>query len=78
MSGTRVIFWKEITDYFGSRKFVILFVIICLTGISIAYLTSKNLEIFAQLPVESMILGFFIPSAGALPSFTFFISFLDH
>ena len=75
MSGTGVIFWKEITDYFGSRKFVILFVIICLTGISIAYLTSKNLEIFAQLPVESMILGFFIPSAGALPSFTFFISF---
>lgn len=75
MSGVRVIFWKEITDYFGSRRFVIPFIIICLTGISIAYLASQNLDSFTQIPVEFTLLGFFVSSAGSLPSFTFFISF---
>ena len=75
MSGVKVIFWKEITDYFGSRRFLILFIIICLTGISIAYLASQNLENFTKIPAEFTLLGFFISSAGALPSFTFFISF---
>lgn len=75
MSGVRVIFWKEITDYFGSRRFLIPFIIICLTGISIAYLASQNLENFTQIPVEFTLLGFFISSPGSLPSFTFFISF---
>ncbi len=75
MSGVRVIFWKEITDYFGSRRFLIPFIIICLTGISIAYLASQNLDSFTQIPVEFTLLGFFVSSAGSLPSFTFFISF---
>jgi len=75
MSGIKVIFWKEMADYFGSKRFLILFIIICLTGVSIAYLASQNLENFARLPQEFTLLGFFISSAGALPSFTFFISF---
>lgn len=75
MSGIRVIFWKEMTDYFGSKRFLILFIIICLTGASIAYFASQNMENFTRIPAEFTLLGFFISSAGALPSFTFFISF---
>lgn len=75
MSGIGVIFWKEMTDYFGSKRFLILFIIICLTGISIAYLAGQNLQNLTQIPAEFTLLGFFISSAGALPSFTFFISF---
>ena len=75
MSGVKVIFWKEMLDYFGSKRFLILFVIICLTGVSIAYLASQNLENFTLVPVEFTLLGFFISPAGSLPSFTFFISF---
>ncbi|MBC7188721.1 ABC transporter permease subunit, partial [Candidatus Aerophobetes bacterium] len=75
MTGVSVIFWKEMRDYFGSKRFLILFVIICLTGISVAYLAGRNIDNFAQIPVEFTLLGFFISSAGALPSFTFFISF---
>ena len=75
MSGVKVVFWKEILDYFGSKRFLILFIIICLTGVSIAYLASQNLENFTRIPVEFTLLGFFISSAGSLPSFTFFIGF---
>lgn len=75
MTGVSVIFWKEMRDYFGSKRFLILFVIICLTGISVAYLVGRNIDNFARIPVEFTLLGFFISSAGALPSFTFFISF---
>ena len=75
MSGIRVILWKEMVDYFGSKRFLILFIIICLTGISVAYLVSQNLGSFTHIPSEFLLLGFFISSAGSLPSFTFFVSF---
>jgi len=75
MAGITVIFWKELVDYFGSKRFLILFIIICLTGISTAYLAGQNMVNFTRLPSEFLLLGFFISSAGALPSFTFFISF---
>ena len=75
MAGITVIFWKELVDYFGSKRFLILFIIICLTGISTAYLAGQNMANFTRLPSEFLLLGFFISSAGALPSFTFFISF---
>ncbi len=75
MPAVRIIFWKELADHFGSKRFLILFIIICLTGISVAYLASQNLEIFTKIPTRFILLGFFISSVGALPSFTFFISF---
>ena len=70
MAGITVIFWKELVDYFGSKRFLILFIIICLTGISTAYLAGQNMVNFTRLPSEFLLLGFFISSAGALPSFT--------
>lgn len=75
MFAVNVIFWKEMAGYFGSKRFLILFVIICLTGVSVAYLASQNMSNFTQIPVQYTLLGFFISSAGTLPSFTFFISF---
>ena len=70
-----VIFRKEMADHFSSKRFLILFVIICLTGLSVAYLASQDMQNFAQLSREYRLLGFFISSAGTLPSFTFFIGF---
>ncbi|HHF98268.1 MAG TPA: ABC transporter [Candidatus Aerophobetes bacterium] len=75
MSGVGTIFWKEMADYFGSKRFLVLFIIICLTGISVAYLAGRNLEGFTHIPSQYLLLGFFITSAGSLPSFTFFVSF---
>lgn len=66
MSGIKVIFWKEINDYFGSKRFLILFVIICLTGASIAFLTGQNLQGFTQVPSEFVLLEFFVSSTGTL------------
>lgn len=76
MSGLGVIFWKELTDYFGRRRFLILFIIICIISVSVAYMASHNTaSSFAKLSNEFLFLGLFTFSAGSLPSFTFFISF---
>ncbi|MCD6318258.1 ABC transporter permease [Candidatus Aerophobetes bacterium] len=76
MSGVRVVFWKELADYFGSRRSLILFIIICITGSSITYISAQTMgQNFAKIPVDFIFLKLFTSSAGALPSFIFFISF---
>jgi ABC-2 type transport system permease protein len=76
MSGLKVIFWKELADYLGSRKFLIIFIIICLTAISIVYMLSQNIgEYLDKLSIDYMFLNLFSFSAGSLPSFIFFVSF---
>jgi len=76
MSGLKVVFWKELADNLGSRKFLILFIIICLTAISIVYTLSQNIgEYVDELSTDYMFLNLFSSSAGNLPSFIFFVSF---
>jgi len=76
MSGVKVIFWKELADHLGSRKFLIIFIIICLTAFSIVYMLSQNIgEYLDQLSTDYMFLNLFSFSAGSLPSFIFFVSF---
>jgi len=76
MSGLKVIFWKELADNLGSRKFLILFIIICLTAISIVYTLSQNIsEYVNELSTDFMFLNLFSSSVGSLPSFIFFVSF---
>ncbi|MEA1963601.1 MAG: ABC transporter permease [Candidatus Aerophobetes bacterium] len=76
MSRVKVVFWKELADYFGSRRFLILFIIICITGASITYIASQTIsQGQTSLSVGFIFLRLFTSSAGALPSFTFFISF---
>lgn len=76
MSGLKVIFWKELADNLGSRKFLIIFVIICLTAISIVYTLSQNIgQYVEELSTDYMFLSLFSSSVGNLPSFIFFVSF---
>jgi len=76
MSGLKVIFWKELADHLGSRKFLIIFIIICFTAISIVYMLSQNIgEYLDKLSTDYMFLNLFSFSAGSLPSFIFFVSF---
>ncbi len=74
MSRLGVIFWKELTDYFGSKKFMILFLIIVLTSISVGYIASQNINTDNALP-DYLFLNLFSSSGGTLPSLIFFISF---
>jgi len=76
MSRLKVVFWKEFADYFSSRRFLILFIIICITGSSITYIASQIIgQDITKASVGFIFLKLFTSSAGALPSFTFFISF---
>ncbi|GAB4112351.1 MAG: ABC transporter permease [Candidatus Caldatribacteriota bacterium] len=76
MNGLKVVFWKEMADHLGSRKFIILFAIILAISVSVVYILSQNIsEYFAELSKEYMFLNLFTTSAGSLPSFIFFVSF---
>ncbi|MCD6420604.1 MAG: ABC transporter permease [Synergistetes bacterium] len=73
MSGVRVVFWKELADYFGSRRFLILFLIIFVTSLSISYMASRGISVTTDK--KYLFLALLSSSAGAVPSFVFFISF---
>jgi len=76
MSGLKVVFWKELADNLESRKFLILFIIICLIAISVVYMLSQNISQYLdEISSDYIFLNLFTFSAGALPSFIFFISF---
>ncbi len=73
MSGVRVVFWKELADYFGSKRFLILFLIIFVTSLSVSYMASQGIS--ATADKKYLFLTLLSSSAGAVPSFVFFISF---
>jgi len=76
MSGLKVVFWKELADYLGSRKFLILFTIILISAISIVYILSQNIgEYSSEISKDYIFISLFTLSLGALPSFVFFVSF---
>lgn len=76
MNGLKVVFWKEMADHLGSRKFIILFAIILGISVSVVYILSQNIsEYFSEISKEYMFLNLFTTSAGSLPSFIFFVSF---
>lgn len=74
MSKVGVIFWKELTDYFGSNKFMVVFLIIVITSLSVGYIASQNITAENAIP-EYLFLNLFSSSGGTLPSLIFFISF---
>ncbi|HAJ33228.1 MAG TPA: ABC transporter [Candidatus Atribacteria bacterium] len=76
MSGLKVVFWKELADHLGSRKFLILFTIVLVTSLSIVYILSQNIgEYLPEISRDYMFLNLFTISSGSLPSFIFFVSF---
>lgn len=75
MTGIRTIFWKEMADHFGSKRFLVIAFIIVLASLSSAYgaLGSSELHNFGK---EYLFLSLLSTSGGTLPSFLFFVSFL--
>ena len=75
MTGIKTIFWKEMADHFGSKRFLVIASIIVLASLSSAYgaIGSQELHSFGG---EYLFLSLLSTSGGTLPSFLFFVSFL--
>jgi len=70
------VFWKELADYFGSWRFIIILAIICLAALSATYTAAQTIvENVTETPTEFVFLRLFTTSGNTLPSFTFFLSF---
>ncbi|MGC9530656.1 MAG: ABC transporter permease [Candidatus Bipolaricaulaceae bacterium] len=71
----RVVFWKELADLFGSKRFVILLSLILIVAGASVYLGGQSLS--EDPPEESayVYLRLFTHGAGGLPSFLSFLAF---
>jgi ABC-2 type transport system permease protein len=68
------VFWKELADHLGSKRFVIFFFLILIVGGASAYLAAQAL--FGQeTESEYIYLRLFTVSGGGLPSFLGFLAF---
>jgi len=73
MGGLWVVFWKELNDNFSSRRFLIMFFIICFVAIASSYLSAQNLStILEQYPTEFVFLRSFCYACGKFSLFCFF------
>lgn len=70
------VFWKELADHFGSRRFIILFALIALAGVFAAYVAASTIRASVEeAPTEFVFLLLFTVSGGALPAFLSFLGF---
>ncbi|MCL5962298.1 MAG: ABC transporter permease [Chloroflexi bacterium] len=78
MRGLIAVFDKEFADHFGSKRFIILFTLIFLTGISATYVAAQSIRgALTDDPNQQFVfLQLFTASSGVLPPFISFISFL--
>ncbi|MCP4611360.1 MAG: ABC transporter, partial [Planctomycetes bacterium] len=71
----RAVFWKELTDYFGSWRFFILIFLICLVTLYATWAAAEAiLDDVADAPTESVFIRIFT-TGGTVPSFLEFIAF---
>jgi len=68
------VFWKELADHLGSRRFVIFFFLILIVGGASAYLAAQALS-GRETASEFIYLNLFTVSGGGLPSFLGFLAF---
>lgn len=71
MGGLLPVFLKELTDQFGSKRFMLITLIIVITGLFSSYTASEALKEQQFLNEEYLFLGLFTSSGGGLPSFLF-------
>jgi ABC-2 type transport system permease protein len=71
----RVVFWKELADLFGSKRFIILFFLILIVAGAAVYLAGQSLQEDPPLDTSYVYLRLFTQGAGGLPSFLSFLSF---
>ncbi len=74
MGGAGAVFWKELTDYLGSKRFLIIFLIIVAVSLFSSYGATESLSPETTYP-EYLFVILLSSSGGGLPSFLFFISF---
>jgi ABC-2 type transport system permease protein len=71
------IFRKELADNFGSRRFLILFCLVLVSGLGASYVAAQSIREEASRATEtSVFLLLFTASNGTLPPFVSFIGFL--
>jgi ABC-2 type transport system permease protein len=75
MSGVMAVFWKELSDHFTSKRFIILFLLIYLAGIATIYMASQNIRSEVTDTTELIFLKLFTISGENLSfSLPFFLS----
>lgn len=74
MSGLMTIFWKELADHFSSKRFVILFLLVYLAGISAIYVAAQTIRGEVTETTEFVFLKLFTTSGEVLPPFLTFLA----
>ena len=75
MQGMFAVYRKELSDHLGSRRFLILFILILFAGLSSVYVAAQSIRDQVSQSQDVFLL-MFTTSSGALPPFFTFISFL--
>lgn len=75
MQGLVTIFWKELADHFSSKRFIILFLLVYLAGISAIYVAAQTIRAEVTETTEFVFLMLFTTSGGVLPPFLVFLAF---
>src|SRR3990170_7162614 len=78
MPGLMAILRKELADHFGSKRFIILYLLVCLAGASAVYTTGQSIrnELAGSTTPPFVFLLLFTASSDRLLPFISFIGFL--
>ncbi len=78
MPGLMAVFRKELADHFSSKRFLILFALICVAGVSATYVAAQSIhgDVSGDSKSGFVFLKLFTASEGMLPPFVTFIGFL--
>jgi len=76
-AGLKALYRKELADHFTSKRFMIVLLLIAVTGLASVYSAGMGIQdAVSQEGNEFVFLRLFTSSGGSLPSFISFISFL--
>jgi len=76
MPGLKVVFLKELNDHFSSKRFIIIFLLICLIATAATYIAWQGLhENLTSSPAEYVFLRLFTTTKEGFPSFVSFLAF---
>ncbi|MEJ2738945.1 MAG: ABC transporter permease subunit [Dehalococcoidia bacterium] len=68
------IFWKELSDHFSSKRFIILFLLIYLAGIAAIYMAGQYIRTGVTDSTQFIFMRLYTVQGGNLPSFPFFLA----
>ncbi|MGA2159701.1 MAG: ABC transporter permease subunit [Dehalococcoidia bacterium] len=75
MTGLKEILWKELSDCFNSKRFIVLFLLIYAAGIATVYIASQNIRTSVDESTKFIFLNLFTTSGSNNPfSFPLFMS----